>query len=316
MKHFQDYSDLALLFYRTKSFFYQFTVSLKIRYKGLQKMMDTQSNINDELREQVKAKDLITSFYKFNSPQLLFDWQVQTDKEIGGESKGALFYNEKESCVTVIGKTINERNDLLRQRMYVALQCLCLLRTNLQDYNGIRLRIQTNGNLYKVVLTCNTNYENIHDCYAFIVDKTNQWQTLEIPFSRFLIEKLKGYENNKFMEHIIEDQQKFIIYGLSVILESEKEEECFFQLKDIEFIYKFEFNELIKYYQRPFFFQQPQNYQEINYINLGQIILEKKVEQQINYPSVNEYLNQKENQQFQSIDFFCFFNEKSSYIFH
>ena len=79
------------------------------------------------------------------------------------------------------GELVEERNDLLLQRMYYGIaskvKLLLLLigflenikfftRLNLVDYNGIRMTVKTDGNLYKVLLSLTSNLDVYHQIYV------------------------------------------------------------------------------------------------------------------------------------------------------
>jgi len=48
------------------------------------------------------------------------------------------------------------------------------------DYNGIRMTVKTDGNLYKVLLSLSSNLDIYHQIYAFITDNSKEWQTIEV----------------------------------------------------------------------------------------------------------------------------------------
>jgi len=79
------------------------------------------------------------------------------------------------------GELVEERNDLLLQRMYYGIASkvkftLLLIgflekikfftRLNLVDYNGIRMTVKTDGNLYKVLLSLTSNLDIYHQIYV------------------------------------------------------------------------------------------------------------------------------------------------------
>ncbi|EAS04582.2 carbohydrate-binding domain 11 protein (macronuclear) [Tetrahymena thermophila SB210] len=301
MKNLTNYSSFFKFFYRIKSFKNHISIPLSIRWKGVTKAINTNSIESVEQFEKESYKDLCVPFYKFDSPSLFYDWALSTDEQVGGESIGTLAFNEEEKYAEVKGKLVEERNNLLQQRMYVGLACEFSSRINLKNYNGIRMQIKTDGNLYKTHITCSSDYDLLHDAYAFTIDNTNEWQTVEIPFSRFLVEKLKGQDSSKFMQNFIYD--KFILKGFSIVIESEEEKQFQFQIKSIDMIYRHDFNQVLAKYKRPFFFKTQESYNQLQYLDVGDSVLELRSESNfanMQKTTVNEVMNPKEVKQFVS----------------
>jgi len=214
--------------------------------------------------EKVREKEIKT-LYDFSKPYFFYNWNVINDKEIGGESTGQVFFNENHLYMK--GSLVEERNDLLLQRMYYGIMSRYFTRLNLQEYNGIRLRIKTDGNLYKVLLNMTSAHENIHQAYAFIVDTSNEWQTLELPFASFLLEKNYIDDETQFLTQA--NLEKFLLRGIAILIENEKSKDFEMSLESIEVIYNPEFENLLSVYSRPFFFYAQESYKNAKEINLG-----------------------------------------------
>jgi len=238
-----------------------------------------------------KKQDNRKVLYDFSKPHFFYNWIIINDKEIGGESEGNVYFNNDHLYMK--GELVEERNDLLMQRMYYGIASKFFTRLNLADYNGIRLTIKTDGNLYKVLLSLSSNIDIYHQIYAFVVDNSKEWQTLELPFNLFLRDQQDVSEKPRFISQ--EDLQKFILKGVAIIAENEKALDFEVSLKSIEVVYKEEFENLSKKYQRPFFIHAQDQYQNSKELNTGKEKLnfeEDKFEER--KKSVNDLFSEEE----------------------
>jgi len=165
------------------------------------------------------------------------------------------------------GELVEERNDLLLQRMYYGIASKFFTRLNLVDYNGIRMTVKTDGNLYKVLLSLTSNLDIYHQIYAFIIDNSKEWQTLELPFNLFLRDQDDVSEKPKFIYK--EDLEKFLLRGIAIVAENEKALDFDISIKNIEVIYKEEFADLSQKYSRPFFIHAQDSYKDAKKLDTG-----------------------------------------------
>ena len=162
MKTLKDYSLLQRFFYKLCSIKNHITVPLSYMMTGKQKLFkhgvfQNFDDLDKALNERVKKQ-----FYKFDSPVCLYDWALQLDEQIGGESEAWLKFHPEEKFIELSGFLSEENAPLLRQRMYVVLQSFFFRQISLLGLNGVRITARTDGNLYKVQLRLKSIYENDH----------------------------------------------------------------------------------------------------------------------------------------------------------
>lgn len=110
---------------------------------------------------------------------------------------------------------------------------------NLLHYNGILLKIKTDGKSYKVILKMDSFNDKNHPSFAFVVDKSKEWQTLVLPLSIFCLDKYDFSDKTTLLGQSIYD--KCILRSFGIIYEGNTDESFEFSLKEIALIHNPEF---------------------------------------------------------------------------
>lgn len=90
------------------------------------------------------------------------------------------------SQVTLLGNILVDKRFTLQTTPFVGMEYFFPNSLNLRDFKSLRLRMRTDGNVYKVKMLIASSYDfGNHEVHGYVVDKSQQWETYELPFERF-----------------------------------------------------------------------------------------------------------------------------------
>jgi len=114
--------------------------------------------------------------YDFNSPQTAGKWNIVNDGVMGGVSTSDMVLNQ-DSTATFSGFLRAENNGgFASVRAVIA--------KNLDNFNGVIIRIKGDGNIYSLRFRTNNNFDGA-SYEAKIKSEENAWKEFKIPFDKF-----------------------------------------------------------------------------------------------------------------------------------
>eukprot|EP00753_Platysulcus_tardus_P007902 PLAT15525.1.p1 GENE.PLAT15525.1~~PLAT15525.1.p1 ORF type:complete len:277 (+),score=100.31 PLAT15525.1:309-1139(+) len=128
--------------------------------------------------------------WRFDDSDALASWSTSTDKEWGGSSRCSWTVEEVEDGkrVAVLQGEINKRSRIRRLALGFCEVKAELPRTvrNSRLYDGIAVRVRTDGKLYGVSMTSASWFpDDVH--MAYLQPEAGEWKELEMPFRYFAV---------------------------------------------------------------------------------------------------------------------------------
>ncbi len=138
-----------------------------------------QANIDrfiEMVNRNLNPSEMILCYFEQQNQDLSNLWGAVDDVVMGGVSDSSLRLKEKTALFTGIVSTDNNGG-------------FASVRTknfnppwDLSAYQGIRLRIQGDGQRYKFITRCEGKWDGVSYCYSFDTI-ANVWMTIDVPFS-------------------------------------------------------------------------------------------------------------------------------------
>lgn len=142
----------------------------KVEYEGIKNLV----NLASPYLRKLPSERIIFDF-KNPTPETAQMWGALDDIVMGGVSESRIALAPQKAIFTGNVSTENSGGFAsVRTRNFTP-------HLNLEDYEGIELRIQGDGKRYKFIMRCEGKWDGLAYCYSFDT-LSNCWQTIRIPF--------------------------------------------------------------------------------------------------------------------------------------
>mmetsp|Transcript_957 Transcript_957/g.2320 ORF Transcript_957/g.2320 Transcript_957/m.2320 type:complete len:258 (+) Transcript_957:650-1423(+) len=231
-----------------------------------------------EVLRNLKAGDKVNELPKSIEPYTLaaFEteadlvfWPVESDVHRGGRSycKSAFV----DSALQIEGLLEHHRSFEFYEVLYAEAKCSHLTKRKLWPYNGIRVQVKTDGNVYHLDLVTTTINE-MSTFFAYIEDRSKDWVTLELPFHAFQ----NSDEAYDLQSSGLDEPQiyklKQIVFGITSPDQTNIEFKA--ALRRIELIYRADFSCISRgTLPRPVMIKPVPNYHEAKVLDTGAVLL-------------------------------------------
>ncbi|AFZ53112.1 MAG: hypothetical protein Kow0091_32880 [Geminocystis sp.] len=133
------------------------------------------NNLINLINQQLFPGEIILCDLRYGNENQRYIWGAVDDVVMGGVSSSNLFFKENKAIFTGNVSTDNNGGFVsVRSKNFNP-------PWDLSAYEGIRLRVQGDGNRYKFITRCEGKWDGISYCYSFNTI-ANVWMTIDIPF--------------------------------------------------------------------------------------------------------------------------------------
>jgi hypothetical protein len=172
----------------------------------------------------------------FESDYDIILWPVDTDISRGGSS--LCVASRVDSALQIEGALEHHKSQEFYEVLYAEACCTNLIKRRFAPYNGVRVEVKTDGQLYFFSLTTTCMIESM-TFFAYIEDKSKDWVTLELPLSAFQNAEEPYSESMHGLDELDEHKLKAVKFGITSPSQTEVEFKA--ALRRVELVYREDF---------------------------------------------------------------------------
>lgn len=137
------------------------------------------NNLISLINDYLQPSEILLFDFTNSTEEIKSIWGAVDDVVMGGISASNLTLSNRKAIFSGIVSTDNNGG-------FASVRCKNFTQPwDLSAYQGIRLRVQGDGNRYKFITRCEGKWDGISYCYSFDT-LANIWMTIDVPFAELI----------------------------------------------------------------------------------------------------------------------------------